>query len=80
MARSVAVRKQNGTLEIGKNLGVPEKQYIVGNCDYLLGRVLINPLCKRGSVNVRFAPEATEVLRCRELTRCATTGPMHRSK
>ena len=27
--------------------------------------------CKRGSVNVRFAPKATEVLRCRELTRCA---------
>jgi hypothetical protein len=32
-----------------------------------LGRVLINPLFrKRGSVNVRFAPKATEVLRCRE--------------
>jgi hypothetical protein len=27
--------------------------------------------CKRGSVNVRFAPKATQVLRCRELTRCA---------
>ena len=27
--------------------------------------------CNRGSVNVRFAPEATEVLRCRELTGCA---------
>jgi len=25
-------------------------------------------------VNVRFAPKATEVLRCRELTRCARTG------
>src|ERR1700740_2301066 len=24
--------------------------------------------CKRGSLNVRFAPKATEVLRCRELT------------
>jgi hypothetical protein len=31
-------------------------------------------LCKRGSVNVRFAPKATEVLRCRELTRCANSG------
>jgi hypothetical protein len=27
--------------------------------------------CKRGSVNVRFAPKATQVLHCRELTRCA---------
>jgi len=26
---------------------------------------------KRGSVNVRFAPKPAEVLRCRELTRCA---------
>src|SRR5262245_55660508 len=25
-------------------------------------------------INVRFAPEATEVLRCRELTRCARSG------
>src|SRR6516164_3152829 len=34
--------------------------------------VLINQLFnKRGSVNVRFAPKATEVLRCRKLTRCA---------
>ena len=29
---------------------------------------------KRGSVNVRFAPKATKVLRCRELTRCANNG------
>jgi len=36
--------------------------------------------CKRDSINVRFAPKATEVLRCRELTRCANCGPMHRSK
>jgi hypothetical protein len=36
VARSAPLRKQNGTLEIEKNLGVPEKQYIVGNCDYLL--------------------------------------------
>ena len=26
--------------------------------------------CKRGSVNVRFAPKATEVLRCREWRGC----------
>ena len=31
--------------------------------------------CKRNSVNVRFAPKATEVLRCRELTRCANWRP-----
>jgi len=31
--------------------------------------------CKpRGSVNVRFAPKATEVLRCREASLCAITG------
>ena len=35
---------------------------------------------KRGSVYVRFAPKATEVLRCRELTRCAVTGLTHCSK
>ena len=38
----------------------------------LLKRVLTSPaFCKRGSVNVHFAPKATEALRCRELTRCA---------
>ena len=35
VARSAPVRKQKW-LEIEKNLGVPEKQYIVGDCDYLL--------------------------------------------
>src|SRR5262249_9982023 len=30
--------------------------------------------CKRSSVNVRFAPKATEVLRCREASLCARTG------
>src|SRR5262249_42091338 len=35
---------------------------------------------KRGSVNVGFAPKATEVLCCCELTGCATTGLMHRNK
>jgi len=39
-----------------------------------LGRVLIN------SVHVRFAPKATEILRCREMTRCASCGLMQRSK
>jgi hypothetical protein len=33
-----------------------------------LGRVLINPCCKRSSLNVRFAPKATELLRRREMT------------
>src|SRR5262249_23285057 len=36
--------------------------------------------CKRGSVNVGFTPKAAEVLRCRELTRCAVTGLTHCSK
>src|SRR5262245_26157438 len=41
----------------------------------MVGRVLINSLfCKRGSVNVRFAPKAAEVLRCREASLCATSG------
>ena len=39
---------------------------------YLLGRTHKSTFCKR-LVNVRFAPKATEVLRCRELTRCAKT-------
>ena len=40
-----------------------------------LGRVLHkSAFCKRGSVNVRFAPKAAEVLRCRELTRMGWTG------
>ena len=39
---------------------------------YLLGRTHKPAFCKRGSV--RFAPKATEVLRCREVTRCARTG------
>jgi hypothetical protein len=32
---------------------------------------------RRSSVNVHFAPKATEVLRRRELTRCATSGSEH---
>ena|SRR6516165_2025742 len=36
--------------------------------------------CKRGSVNVRFAPKATELLRRRELTRCANRRHMPCSK
>src|SRR5262245_66336996 len=30
--------------------------------------------CKRGSVNVRFAPKATELLRCRKTSLCANSG------
>src|SRR5262249_47687976 len=41
---------------------------------YLLGRTHKPAFCKRGSVNVRFAPKAAEVLRCRELARCANGG------
>src|SRR5262249_25447147 len=41
----------------------------------ILARVLINPLfCKRSSIDVGFAPKATEVLHCRELTGCARHG------
>jgi hypothetical protein len=29
---------------------------------------------QRGSLNARFAPKATESLRRREMTRCATNG------
>ncbi|MGC1351410.1 MAG: hypothetical protein WA858_16780, partial [Xanthobacteraceae bacterium] len=36
-----------------------------------LGRVLINPCCKRSSLNVRFVPEVTELLRRREMTQRA---------
>src|SRR5215831_19090634 len=36
--------------------------------------------CKRGSVNVRFAPKATEVLRCREASLCAKGQLIQRSK
>jgi hypothetical protein len=34
----------------------------------------------RLALYIRFAPIATELMRCRELTRCATTGLVHRSK
>src|SRR6516225_1195774 len=37
-------------------------------------------LCKRGSVNVRFAPKATKVLRCREASLCANSGLLERRK
>src|SRR5207244_6741894 len=30
---------------------------------------------KRSSMNVRLVPEATELLRRREMSRCATSGP-----
>src|SRR5262249_46825437 len=36
--------------------------------------------CKRGSVNVRFARKATEVLRCREASLCAKSRHMQCSK
>lgn len=39
-----------------------------------LGRVLIN------WVHVRFAPKATEILRCREMTRSANSDILRRSK
>jgi hypothetical protein len=39
-----------------------------------LERVLVN------SVHVCFAPKATEILRCREMTRCANHVVMRRSK
>jgi hypothetical protein len=39
-----------------------------------LGRVLIN-FGQRGSLNVRFAPKTTELLRRREMTRRANKRP-----
>ena len=36
--------------------------------------------CKRGSVTVRFAPKATELLRCRKTSLCANSGLLERSK
>src|SRR5262249_59075362 len=42
---------------------------------YLLGRTHKPAFCKRGSVNVRLAPKATEVLRCRKASLCAMSGP-----
>src|SRR5262249_3650533 len=36
--------------------------------------------CKRGSVNVRFAPKATELLRCRKTSPCANFGLLGRTK
>jgi hypothetical protein len=38
----------------------------------LLGRVLINPVLQTAA-DVRFAPKATELLRCREMSRWATS-------
>jgi hypothetical protein len=34
-------------------------------------RLLAGPVCRRGSLNVRFAPKATKLLRYRELSRRA---------
>jgi hypothetical protein len=39
----------------------------------LLDRLLVLENAAAHLVNVRFAPKATEVLRCRELTRCAAS-------
>jgi hypothetical protein len=39
-----------------------------------LGRVLINPVLLARSLNVRFAPKATELLRRREMTGRARGG------
>jgi hypothetical protein len=32
-------------------------------------------LAQRASLNVRFTPKATDLLRRRKMTRCATSGP-----
>src|SRR5262245_11406683 len=37
-------------------------------------------LSKKRALHVRFAPKATEVLRCREASLCARTGLLRRSK
>jgi len=41
-------------------------------CMALRSRWAAPPRRQRGLINVRFAPKATDVLRCRELPRCAT--------
>jgi hypothetical protein len=48
----------------------------------VLGRVLIIRFGKRGSLNVRYAPKATELLRRREMTRRANCrhGPRRRAR
>src|SRR5215831_9235793 len=38
-----------------------------------LGRTHKSAFCKRGSVNLRFTPKATDVMRCREAPLCAKT-------
>jgi len=45
----------------------------------LLKVVLKIRFCKRGSVNVRFPPKATGLLRRREMSRWAMCGLPHRS-
>jgi len=65
----------------GKSPELPHNTTFVGRRDcrtiaiYLLGGTHKSAFCKRGSVNVRFAPKATEVLHCRESTRCAKRRP-----
>jgi len=43
-------------------------------------RLTLSAFCKRGLVNVRFAPKATEVLRCRKTSLCANKRHMQCSK
>ncbi len=43
-----------------------------------LGRIFINPARERGSLNVRFTPKPTNVVRQRNVSRWAMNGLVHR--
>jgi hypothetical protein len=64
-----SLRAANVGMAIGRDGDAAAREVAdVFRQDRGLRRVLIN------SVHVHFAPKATEILRCREMTRCANTG------
>ena len=52
---------------------VPQKRMCANAFSYLPVTAVEAEHGSEGSLNVCFAPKATELLRCREMTRCATT-------
>jgi hypothetical protein len=69
MARDIGLRRSGALRFAAPAPGcVAPRRAGIGACTHK------SAFCKRGSVNVRFAPKATEVLRCRELTRRAKSG------
>jgi hypothetical protein len=77
-ARQITGRNRTKTGS-GRNLSLRHGPSGVAcnKCRACLGN--LPDLC-RPSVNVRFAPKATELVRCREWTRRAISGHMRRSK